>query len=123
MKLYDAMVLQESSGCKKVQGASGEYGCAQYIPGTWRDISIEMTQEVLKQTPINEKYVSVLKVQQLLDRGFDEKEIAMIWNTSLGGVEEPLIRKGTKVINGKLVKYDSVEHGLKVVKALTAYAQ
>lgn len=114
------MATQESAGCTKVHGASGEYGCVQFMPGTWRDISTEIVKEVLPQTPINEKYVAVHKIQELLDKGFDEKEVAMIWNTSLGGVEEPLIRKGEKVINGKKVKYDSVAHALKV---MNAYAQ
>jgi hypothetical protein len=108
------MIAVESSGKFNSNGGSGEKGRLQYMPDTWIAISKEIEGEVLPHTPINEKYVSVMKVQQLLDKGHNVKEIAMIWNGSLGGVEKPIAKKGT---NKWGQKYDTVAHAQKVLVA------
>lgn len=87
------------------------------MPDTWVLVSKEIEGEVIPQTPVNERYISAMKIQKLLDEGKTEREIALIWNTSLAGSEKPLEKKGT---NKKGVKYDSVSYSLKV---MTAYAE
>lgn len=87
------------------------------MPKTWSGVSREILGKVVPQTPINEEYVAIKKIQQLLNEGKKEKEIALIWNGSLGGSERPIIKKGT---NKKGVKYDTLAYSLKV---MTAYAQ
>lgn len=87
------------------------------MPNTWIGVSKEITDHVLIQSPINQEYVAVKKIQKLLNEGHSEKEIALIWNSSLGGSEKPLVKKGT---NKRGVKYDSGSYSLKV---MTAYAQ
>lgn len=106
----------ESNG-RQIHGATGEFGEWQFMPGTWKDISRQVLGYVAPQIPSNEKYVALMTVQRLLNEGKTERQIALIWNTSLGGSEKPLEIKGT---NKKGVKFDSVAHAKKV---LTAYAE
>lgn len=75
-------------------------------------MSKEILGYVARQTPINEEYVAVKKIEQLLSEGKTEKEIAMIWNGSLGGSEEPKIKKGK---NRWGVKYDTLAYSQKVL--------
>lgn len=107
----------ESRGDCGTAGASGEYGCFQFMPDTWKGVSREITGQVLNQSPLNEEYVAVKKIQKLIDEGKTEKEIALIWNGSLGGTEQPVEKKGT---NRHGVKYDTKAYSHLV---LTAYAQ
>lgn len=72
--------------------------------------------EVLTQTERNEWYVSVKKIQRLLDEGNTEREIALIWNGSLCGSEVAVEKKG---VNRHGVAYDTVHYASLV---LTAYA-
>ncbi len=106
----------ESGGNFKIIGKSGEKGTLQWMPRTFDAVSKQVTGEVLIFTEINEKYVAALKVQKLLDqgKGITAKDIGMIWNTSLLGKEQPLVKKG---INKLGVAYDSLAHGLRVEKA------
>jgi len=106
----------ESNG-KQVHGDTGEFGQWQFMPGTWHDISIQVLGYVAPQTPINEQYVALMTVQRLLNEGKTERQVALIWNTSLGGTEKPLEIKGT---NKKGVKFNSIAHAYKV---MTAYAE
>lgn len=100
-----------------MKGDSGEFGEWQFMPGTWDGVATEIVGSSVPQTPVNERYVAVKKIQKLLDEGKTEREIALIWNTSLGGSERPFEKRGT---NKKGVRYDSVAYALKV---MTAYAQ
>lgn len=86
------------------------------MPDTWVGVSKEITGKVLPQSPLNEEYVAVKKIQKLLNEGHTEREVALIWNGSLGGSEQPIEKKGT---NSKGVKYDTKLYAFKV---LTAYA-
>lgn len=99
-----------------MKGKSGEYGSFQFLPTTWQLVSKEITGKVLPQTPLNEEYVAVKKVQKLLDEGKTEKEVAMIWNGSLGGSEVAIEKRG---VNKHGQKYDTKLYASLV---LTAYA-
>lgn len=100
-----------------MKGESGEFGAWQFLPTTWAGVSREILGSVAPQTPVNEEYVALKKIQLLLNEGNTEREVSLIWNTSLGGVEKPLEKKGK---NKKGVHYDSVAYSLKV---MTAYAE
>lgn len=116
-RVAKAMGLVESGG-KPVKGSSGE-ACSiwQWLPTTWEIISHSYNQEVrgfsepLPLNVRNEEIVTIWKCGKFLAEGYTPKEIGMIWNTSLGGNEWPLIRKG---VNTHGVAYDSEYHGEKV---------
>jgi len=84
------------------------------MPNTWVSISKEIEGKVLKQSPINEEYIAVKKIQKLLDEGNSERDVALIWNGSLGGTEKPVEKKG---VNWLGVKYDTVAYARVVLKA------
>lgn len=119
LRLAKAISGHESGG-KQVKGGSGEFGAFQFMPATWETISKQITGKVLPQTPENENKVAVAKITQLFKKykgqGLSDtdaaRNVALIWNTSLGGSEKPLIKKG---VNGKGVKYDSGGYAEKVL--------
>lgn len=71
----------------------------------------------MTQTERNEWYVSVKKIQRLLDEGHTERDVALIWNGSLCGSEEPVEKRG---VNSHGIAYDTPHYARLV---LTAYAQ
>lgn len=111
VKLAKAIAQIESGG-KQRKGASGEFGIFQFMPATWKSISKQVMGREVPQTPENETRVAMLKIQQLLEKGHTPKQVALIWNTSLGGVEKPLVKRG---VNSKGVKYDSEAYANKVI--------
>lgn len=64
------------------------------MPKTWQSVSREVLGYVETQTPKNEEYVAVMKIQKLIDEGHSDYDIALIWNGSLAGSEKPIIKKG-----------------------------
>lgn len=83
--------------------------------GTWSAIANEILGYVpQKKTPLVEKYVAVKKIQSLLRIGWTVEEVALIWNTSLAGIEKPLRIAG---VNKQGVAYDSPAYAAKVVHA------
>jgi hypothetical protein len=82
------------------------------MPGTYRAVSLEMTGEVLPPTPVNQDYIAMMKVQQLLDRGHSVRDIGLIWNGSLAGKEKPVAKRG---INRWGVPYDTVAYANKIL--------
>lgn len=108
-------IMKVESGGRQVSGASGEFGAFQFMPETWKIVSRQMTGQVLPQTPENEYRVAVAKVQDLLNKGYNAEQIALVWNTSLGGAEKPFVRRG---VNSKGVAYDSGAYARKVLSAL-----
>lgn len=108
------MALTETGGIQ-IKGVSGEYGALQYTSNTWKCISREVVGGVLPQTQGNEWYVSVLKVQSLLNEhtNWTAYEIGMVWNGSLCGSEKPIAKSGT---NKYKVKYNTVTHAKKVLQ-------
>jgi hypothetical protein len=120
-QIAEAMKMVESRGSYDAAGESGEFGAYQFKPATWDIISQQYLNATgdaggeMPMTPENQDEVVKWKVQDLLNKGFDAREIALIWNTSLGGKEQPYERAG---VNDKNVAYDSVAHADKVMKAL-----
>ncbi len=95
------------------------------MPATFEIVSKQITGKVLLDDPLNQEYVSVMKIQQLVDKGLTNKQIAEIWNGSLGGSEKPIAKHG---INKWKVKFDTVSYAnkvlsnIKIINQFTAYA-
>lgn len=118
-RLANAISQVESSGGKNLNGKSGEFGAFQFMPDTWTRISTATAGKALAQTPENERTVATQKIKQLLQGGKTPKEVALIWNTSLGGVEKPIVTKG---VNKRGVKFDSEQYAYKVMSAYNGLA-
>lgn len=114
MKIAKAIKHTESRGNYYAKGGSGETGAFQMMPNTYKQISKEIAGEVLPHTPINEEYIATMKIQQLIEKGYNPKDIAMVWNGSLGGKEVPIAKKGK---NKWGIKYDTVAYAQKVLVA------
>lgn len=93
-------------------GASGEYGAYQFMHSTWRMYSHMYFGRILPMTEANQDKVARAKVEQLVNRGFTNKEIASFWNS---GKRE---YKGRRGINSQGVAYDVPRH---VERFVTAY--
>ena len=87
------------------------------MPGTWGTIAYEILGYVpSKKTAQNEYYVALKKIQKLLNKGWSPEEVALIWNTSLGGSEKPHRVRG---VNEYGVEYDSIAYAGHVMHAYT----
>lgn len=78
------METRGSTNCD-INGASGEYGCLQILPSTWKLFSREVYGEVRIQTPTRERYVAYKMVEKWLEEGYGAEEIALIWNQGTPG--------------------------------------
>jgi hypothetical protein len=114
-KIIAEAIRQVETGGRFVQGESGEMGAFQFMPGTWKAVSQEIAGSVLPQTPENEYNVAVGKIQSLLAKGHSARDIALIWNSSLAGTEQPLEVAG---VNKQGVAYDSKAYADKVMAAI-----
>lgn len=81
------------------------------MPSTWAYWSKKVFGYVEKQTPVNEEYVTLHKIQTHLNEGYDEAEIARLWNQ--GNISP--CKSGT---NRYGVKYDSCAYVQKVMLAM-----
>lgn len=110
--LEQAIVLSESNGkpnCGDMPGLSGEKGCHQFMPSTWRLYSKDVLGYVAKQTPENATIVARGKIRQWIDQGYTDTEIFLIWNQ---GNRSPC-KAG---INRKGVQFDSCAYVAKATK-------
>ena len=81
------IAIKETGGtldCSRT-GLSGEKGCHQFLPSTWRGYSIEVYGSVVTQTPEAAEYVTLTKVQRWLDAGKTPRQIFLIWNQGNDG--------------------------------------
>lgn len=81
--IEQAIVLAESNGkpnCGDMPGLSGEKGCHQFMPRTWKSYAREFFGYVPEQTPDNATKVARFKIRQWLDQGYSEEEIFLTWN-------------------------------------------
>jgi len=90
-----------------MKGLSGEIGCLQYMPTTWTGHSKKYLGYVAPPSLINQKYVTVYKVQELIDQGKSDYQIGLIYNG--GEIKE---KRGT---NKWGARYDSGAYARKLV--------
>lgn len=109
--IANAIKQVESQGNYQARGASGETGAYQFMPNTWRQWAGEfLGNPNAPQTPENQDYVAIAKIDSLIRQGYGPQEIALIWN---GG--SPRVKKG---VNKYGVAYDSGAYAQKVLKTL-----
>lgn len=106
-KLYLAIEEKETGGNRNAKGQSGEIGSLQFMPSTFKSLSIKYFGEALEPTPINQDLVAVKYLQELIDQGLTDYEIALNWNAGC-----TCERKG---INKFGVAYNSVAYANAVV--------
>jgi hypothetical protein len=107
-KVALAIKKTESGGNYQAKGASGEYGAYQFMPSTWSQWAKEFLGNAnAPMTPENQDKVALAKIQSLINQGYNERQIALIWN---GGT--PVEKKG---VNSKGVAYDSGAYANKVM--------
>ncbi len=78
------------------------------MPQTWAYWSKLVLGYVASQTPVNERYVALRKLQKHLDDGYSESQVALIWNQ--GNASN--CKAG---VNSKGVAYDSCAYVKKVM--------
>lgn len=55
------------------------------MPQTWAYWSTAAIGYVAEQTPINERYVALYKIQHHLDQGYSDADVFLIWNQGNAG--------------------------------------
>ena len=90
----------ETQGACHVGGKSGERGCFQFMSSTWAYWSTRLFGHVAEMTAENEMAVALFKIQEHINQGYTDTDIALIWNQ---GNNSPC-KAG---VNSKGVKYDS----------------
>jgi len=94
-----------------LDGKSKEYGAYQFTPKTWENSCKQIYGEVLDITiPENQYKVARKKLELLLSKGYNDSEIASIWNSGSPNW------KGKVGVNKFGVKYNTPEY---VVEFLT----
>lgn len=112
-KIAIAIKQKETGGNYNLAGATGEAPSAyQFLPSTWKEWAGKyLGNPNAPLTKENQDFVAESKIQDLLNQGYNAKEIALIWN---GGV--PYAKKG---INKKYgVAYDSGKYAEDVLNIL-----
>lgn len=77
------------------------------MAGTYNELSLQIMGYKAPQDAYNEEYVALSELQLLHDKGISNRNVALIWNSSLGGSNKP---KSIKGINKKGVKYNSIAY-------------
>jgi hypothetical protein len=70
----------ETRGNCEARGTSGERGCFQFMPGTWKMWSKDVLGYVGVMTDNTEYYVVLRKIQGWIDAGYSDAQIARMWN-------------------------------------------
>ena len=110
LAITEAIIEVETGGDCSLKGGSGEHGCAQYLPSTWKAHSKQIFGEVVEQTPINEKYVLTHVIVDYLEQGYTPYQIALIHN---GG--EPVEKSG---VNKFGIAFDTARYARNVTSYL-----
>lgn len=109
-QITEALYIKESNGGKNCKrGASGEWGCFQYLKSTWESRSKKYLGKVVPQTKENERLVTLLHVDTRVKENYTIYEIALEHNQGNGKAP---CRIG---INNLKVPYNSCEYGNKIV--------
>jgi len=109
--IANAIKQVESGGNYNARGGSGEGGAYQFMPATWKGWAQQYLGNAnAPQTPENQDFVALAKINDLIKQGYGPREIALIWN---GG--QPIVKRG---VNQYGVAYDSGAYANKVLNAL-----
>lgn len=101
--------IVETGGKYEVKGASGEIGAYQFMPSTYKSLSLIHFGTSTKMTPENQDKLAYLEIESMVKKGYTVRDIALTWNQGNKG-------KCKSGINSKGVKYDSCAYAEKVIK-------
>ena len=99
--------------CERIRGGSGEIGCMQHMPETYRNQSIKVLGYVAEANKVNQMYIGTLTVQSMLDKGMTPESVFRTWNQ---GNDGPCFSD----TNRFGIKFDSCQY---VQKAMKNYKQ
>lgn len=105
----------ESEGNCNARGGSGEKGCTQHMPDTWKHHSRLVVGYEAPITYTNEVYITAHIVQKWIDKGYTDYQIGLLYN---GGQ-----LKAKKGVNKFGIKYDSGAYARKLVKNIINIAE
>lgn len=120
IKIHNTIVEIETGGTGdcSLRGQSGEIGCHQFLPATWRAYSYDVFGYVPEQTKVNARHVALTKIEDWLNIGKSARDIFLIWNQGHSG-------ECVSGINKHGVPYDScayADHALNILdKKLSTY--
>lgn len=100
----------ETGGQCEARGKSGEVGCLQFLPATWRRWSTEVLGYVPEMSQVNELYVAGRMIDAWLSQGLSNEQVATMWNS--GGTTH---RSG---INRYGIAYDTRAYARSVLATL-----
>lgn len=109
-----AAIAQHETGNQNKAGATGELPTRyQFMPATWKRLAQKHLGDAnAPTTDENQDLVAKAEIADLFKKGYNEREIAMIWN---GGV--PRRKVGTtKTTTGKTINYDTGKYADNVLK-------
>lgn len=98
------------TGNRDIKGASGEIGRAQWLPSTYKMMSTKYIGYVTELTETNEVYILSSWVEEMMNKGYNDYQIAIRHNRPDG--------KEVKGINKFGVKYDSGAYATSVMAIL-----
>jgi len=102
----------ESGGNYQVMGATKDFGAYQFIPSTWKHLCKKYFGKQLDITiSENQDNVASKWVEELIDKGYNELQIASVWNCGSPKWE------GKVGTNSAGVKYDVPNHVKKFKRA------
>lgn len=114
-----ADAIYEAEGrCSSLHGKSGEYGCYQYLPSTWKAYSMQVAGEVLEQNQDNERRVTESMVRWWLAQGKSARWIFLQWNQGNGDGWGPGAKDCYSGVNSAGVAYDSCEYAERALRHL-----
>lgn len=106
--------------CDFLHGGSGEYGCYQYLPDTWRSYSTIVAGGVIPQTEENEVIVTRGMVRMWLTDGRSPRWIFLMWNQGSGDGWGPGTKDCYAGVNKHGVPYDSCDYAERATKIFNA---
>ena len=112
-KIVETIKEKESRGNCNAKGASGEIGCFQIMPNTYRALTKKHLGEVKGYSTSTAEFVVYKEIYELKSKNITPKQIFQIWNQ--GTYTKPCI----KGVNKFGVKYDSCQY---VKDAMKIYA-
>lgn len=114
-KAIAEVILEVEGRC--THGQSGEYGCFQFLPSTWKAYSLQIAGEVLPMTEENERMVAEGMIGEWLDEGIPPRGIFLLWNqgsaTGWGGGTDCY-----KGVNDHGVPYNSCDYAHRALSLL-----
>lgn len=115
---FASAIAQHETGNRNVAGATGELATRyQFMPATWKKLAGKYLGDAgASTTDANQDKVAKAYISDLFKQGYDERQVAMIWN---GGTPNRKVGT-TKTTSGKTIKYDTGKYADSVLAIYNA---